>query len=144
MIKVEINKQVPVPYPKVFFSNIIKKTARFEKKITGNVEVNIVDSATIKKLNKVYRDKNSVTDVLSFSWKEDRVVKSDMLGQIYLCYGRIKDQAKDFKVTTKEEISRMLIHGLLHLVGHDHISSAQAKKMFSLQEKVLQICQKGQ
>ncbi len=140
MISVELNNQSAAPYGPKFFSDIIKVAARHEKKITGTVEVSLVGSVAMKELNRIYRGKNSDTDVLSFPWQDDKIVKSTLLGQIYLCHNRIKRQAKDFKVSPKEEMARMFIHGLLHLVGHDHGKPKEAKTMFALQEKILTIC----
>lgn len=140
MISVEFNNQSAAPYGSKFFSDIIKVAAIYEKKITGTVEVNIVESGKMKELNRIYRGKNSDTDVLSFPWRDDKIVKSTLLGEIYLSSSRIKRQAKDFNISAKEEMARMFIHGLLHLVGHDHGKPREAKKMFALQEKILQLC----
>lgn len=141
MINVQFNNQSTATYSRKFFINIVKIAARCEKKLFGTVEVNVVESADMKKLNRVYRGKNNDTDVLSFAWKEDKMVKSDLLGQIYLCHERVKRQAKEFEVSEEEEMARMLVHGLLHLVGYDHGAPKQAKKMFALQEKIVQLCQ---
>ena len=141
MIKVVLNNAVVAPYSQSFFVNISRATARYESRVKGVIEINIIGSVAMKKLNRVYRGKNSDTDVLSFPWQDDKIVNSSMLGEIYLCYARVKRQAKEFVVPEKEEMARMLIHGLLHLVGHDHGRPTEAKKMFGLQEKILAVCQ---
>lgn len=137
-LKVEINNCVK----KTVFSDLeivslAQKISGFEKKIKGDVEINIVGEKEIKSLNKKYRNKNKVTDVLSFAWQEDKKIKSNFLGQIYICLPQIKRQAKEYNVTIKEEFKRMLIHGLLHLVGYDHQIDKDEKKMFALQDKIL-------
>lgn len=105
-------------------------------KISGELEINAVGDEKIKQLNKTYGGIGKVTDVLSFAWREDKVVKSgnNFLGQIYICYPQITRQAKKFKVPAKEEFARILIHGILHLLGYDHQEKKDAEKMFKLQE----------
>ena len=112
-------------------------SSKKEKKIKGIVEVNIIGDSEMTKLNFQHRGKKYPTDVLSFSWQEDGFVKTDYLGQIYICQNQIKRQAPDWEAGEKEEFARMLVHGLLHLVGHDHQELKDAKKMFGLQEKIL-------
>lgn len=133
-LKINFNKEVPAPIDDNLVRQATQKIASAEPRIKGELEINIVSPAIIKKLNKQYRGKNSVTDVLSFAWQEDKKVKSDFLGQIYICWARIKTQAKEWEVSEKEEFVRILVHGLLHLVGHDHIKKSEAIKMFALQE----------
>ena len=59
------------------------------------------------------------------------------LGDIIICIPQVRRQAKEYKVSFQEEFLRIVIHGVLHLVGHDHIKKADARKMFSLQEKLV-------
>jgi probable rRNA maturation factor len=59
------------------------------------------------------------------------------LGQIFIAYPQIKRQAKQYKISEKEEFVRMLVHGLLHLVGYDHNTIKDEKKMLNLQEKIV-------
>ena len=116
---------------------VARLASRFEKKIRGVVEVTIVGAKKIKSLNAKFRGKNMVTDVLAFSWLEDGEGGERFLGQIYICYPQIVRQAREYKISVKEEFARMLAHGLLHLVGYDHVRVNDAKKMFALQEKII-------
>jgi len=109
-----------------------------EKKIF-ELELNIVGEKEIKKINSVYRKKNSITDVLSFAWGEEKMIKTDCLGQVYICYPQIKRQAKEYKITIKEEFFRMFFHSVLHILGFDHMKEGQAKKMFKKQEELLKV-----
>lgn len=137
MIDIAYHKEVVCPITTTQVSLITKIAAKHEKKIKGLVEVTIVSDAVIKKLNKQYRGKNKVTDVLSFGWQEGGDMPTTMLGEIYICYSQIQRQAKTFKCSAKEEFVRMLVHGLLHIVGYDHVSKSEAAKMFPLQEKIV-------
>lgn len=137
MIAIEYQREVACPFSEAKVKTIVQAAVRLEKKIRGTVEVTVVSDATIKKINREYRGKDKVTDVISFGWQEDGQVASELLGELYLCYPQIKRQAKEFGVSVKEEFIRMLVHGLLHIAGHDHVQSGEAKKMFGLQEKII-------
>ncbi len=106
-------------------------------KINGEVEVNIVGDKEMKSLNFHYRGLNKTTDVLSFAWQEDKIIKSNYLGQIYISYPQIVKQAKELRIDPKEEFVRMLAHGFLHIIGHDHIEKKEAKVMFGIQENIV-------
>lgn len=136
MLRVNFFKRVKSPWTlsgveKIFF------LARQLVKINGELEVNVVGDKEMKDLNYRYRGKNCVTDVLSFAWQEDRRVKSEFLGQIYICYPQIARQAKELGIKTSEEFARMLAHGWLHIIGYDHIKKSEAKIMFKIQEKIV-------
>lgn len=79
------------------------------------VSVAIVGDTAIKNLNKKYRNKDNITDVLSFSGDKN----SEMFGEIIICYSQIKRQAKKLNVSVRDELIFIFIHGLLHLAGYD-------------------------
>jgi probable rRNA maturation factor len=137
MIRVIFDSTVETPITKKLVEHVVVAANRVEKKITGVVEVTIVGEKRIRRINRDFRGKDKVTDVISFGWQEDSLVPSDVLGEIYICYKQIERQAKHFKCSTKEEFARMLAHGLLHSVGYDHISKSQASRMFPLQERIV-------
>ncbi len=138
MIEVIYNTSVACPMSKQFVKKIVQSAGRSEKKITGVIEVTIVGDTAIRRLNREWRGKDSVTDVLSFAWNESALsAAGGVSAQIYICYPQIRRQAKRFAVSTREEFVRMLVHGLLHSVGYDHVTKAQASLMFSLQEKIV-------
>lgn len=137
MIKIDYNSNVKNNYSAKVLLKICQLVAKKEKKVDGVVEVNIIGDKEMTELNFQYRGKKFPTDVLSFAWEEDAKIKSRLLGQIFICLPQIQRQAKECKIKESEELARMLIHGLLHLVGHDHIKSAPAKKMFKIQEEII-------
>ena len=100
----------------------------------------IVDEEKIRYLNKEYRAKDSVTDVISFALEDDDTfIKTDyrVLGDIYICLKRAKDQAMEYGHSLLRELSFLSIHGLLHLLGYDHMTKEDEKIMFELQERIL-------
>lgn len=137
MIEIDYNSNVKNKYSAKDLQKIAELVAKKEKKVKGVVEINMIGDKEMTELNFQYRGKKYPTDVLSFAWTEDKKIKSNLLGQIYICYPQIKRQAKEYKIKEHEELARMLIHGLLHLVGHDHIKNAPAKKMFAIQEGII-------
>ncbi len=111
----------------------------------GRIEGEAVFTAprSMQALNRTYRGKNYATDVLSFAldeqvdWPGERAKKTSFTVQLYLCPAVIKKQARRFKVPEREECARMIIHGLLHAAGYDHMVRAEAVTMFTLQETIL-------
>ncbi len=101
-----------------------------------DVSVHAVGEKRMRTLNRLFRGLDRPTDVLSFPIS-DTPNKDDIdAGDIFICPTYIEKQAKRFNVPFQEEIDRMLIHGILHLRGYDHVTKAQAKKMFALQEVI--------
>lgn len=116
---------------------LIEKTLRAvanEKKEKKNKRVSIafVSEKEIRELNKRYRGKNYVTDVLSFSMDDE-----ELLGELILSYEQAQRQAIEMKHSTRDELTFLIVHGTLHLYGHDHEEEREAKKMFAHQEKIL-------
>lgn len=120
----------------------IKKTLRTanynKKKIT--ISLSLVRDRTIKTLNKSFRGKNSATDVLSFIPLDICKAQNGFLGDIIISVDTAKKNAKEQGVAFKEELLRLSVHGVLHLLGYDHEFNAKKKdadKMFALQEKII-------
>jgi len=89
--------------------------------IARELSVVLCDDAYIQELNKLYRDKDYPTDVLSFSQLEGEVeVPSSALGDVVVSLRAARRQAKQYKVTLDQELNRLLIHGVLHLFGYEH------------------------
>ena len=100
----------------------------------------IVDKDKIQYLNKTYRNIDRVTDVISFALEDDdSFIKTDfrVLGDIYICLDKAIEQAKEYGHSLKREISFLTIHGILHLLGYDHMLEDEEKEMFGLQEMIL-------
>jgi probable rRNA maturation factor len=100
----------------------------------------IVDNKKIQEINKLYRNKDAVTDVISFAFEEVPDVKYDdvrFLGEIYISYERCKEQATEYGHSVKREFCYLAVHGLLHLLGYDHIKEEDKKVMRALEEEIL-------
>jgi len=100
----------------------------------------IVDNKKIQEINKLYRNKDAVTDVISFAFEEIEDVKYNdvrFLGEIYISYERCKEQAHEYGHSINREFCYLAVHGLLHLLGYDHIKEEDKKVMRALEEEIL-------
>lgn len=113
-------------------------TLRSEQ-VSGTISVHVIGDSKMKELNRIHRGKNKTTDVLSFAAKEGEWfgTQEEDLGDIFISAAKIRKQAKVWQVSAAEEFTRMLVHGVLHILGYDHIKESEAKIMFGKQEKYL-------
>lgn len=123
----------------------------FDLPANVSVELTIVDGETIKEVNRQFREVDSVTDVLSFPNLEvklpfdaadypndvDPETGEIMLGSIMLCYGRAVEQSLEYGHSTERECCYLVLHGLLHLLGFDHIEQEDKAKMREQEELIL-------
>ena len=119
---------------------LIDFALKYQKIENAIFNIIIVDEEKIRYLNKNYRNKDSVTDVISFALEDDDTfIKTDMriLGDIYICLKKAKDQSIEYGHSFLRELSFLTIHGLLHLLGYDHMNEEEEKIMFKLQEMIL-------
>ena len=106
----------------------------------GVVNIIIVDNKKIREINKEYRKIDKETDVISFALEDDDTfieLPIRVLGDIYISIDRVKSQAKDYGHSEKREICFLVVHGILHLLGYDHMNTSDEKVMFSKQDKIL-------
>ena len=107
----------------------IEKSIRiclFQELNDDNYEISLsfVSEAEIRKLNRDYRDKDSVTDVLSFPLDDDFAIQTNLLGDIIICCKRAIEQAKEYNHSIKREIVYLVVHSMFHLLGYDHIDES--------------------
>jgi len=126
---IEINNLTSFRIDKKLLTGVAKKVLRGENKGTVSISVALVSQGEIKKLNRKFRSKNKPTDVLSFTLNE-----KDCLGEIVICPEIVKKNAEKFKVSFKKELTKMLIHGILHLCGYDHEKSESKAELMEGRE----------
>ncbi|HBF67981.1 MAG TPA: hypothetical protein DDW20_01500 [Firmicutes bacterium] len=125
------------------FNELMKKTfLRLNIKSNYVVDVTICDNAFIHEINRDYRGVDRPTDVISFAFFDDKEEKaSDIiptsLGEIIISYEKAEEQAVLYGHTVKREMSFLFVHGLLHLLGYDHMKTEDEKIMFGLQNEIL-------
>jgi probable rRNA maturation factor len=118
---------------------IIEDTVRIKYSENMVVDITFVDRHTIRRLNKDYRNIDSDTDVLSFPLKEGDFSEfsQKLLGDVVICTDYVEKNAENNKIDFKEELIRVIIHGVLHLLGYDHAEEEQQALMFGIQEDLL-------
>lgn len=100
----------------------------------------LVNNKRIQEINKEYRNIDAVTDVISFAFEEVNDVNYDeirFLGEIYISYERCCEQAQEFGHSVRRELCYLAVHGLLHLLGYDHMNEKDKKVMRTLEEEIL-------
>jgi len=113
---------------RIFYQKLQEAVKKLNIKKNIIVNLYIVNKTVIKNLNKKYRKKNTITDVLSFPQFENLIqIKKTKgtvaLGDIVVCYQQAFTQAKKFKIHLNEELIQLFLHGFLHLLGFDHIKN---------------------
>lgn len=113
------------------YEKIINDLANYFK-IEKSASVILVDNEEIHKINKEYRDKDYATDVISFEEDDE-----DYIGEIFISIDKVYEQAKSYDHSERREFAFLLVHGLLHLQGYDHMNEADEKIMFGKQDEIL-------
>ena len=109
--------------------------------LKGMVNLIFCDDRTIRNLNRNYRQKDKVTDVLTFTYYEDSAEPQDptsLLGEIIISIPQTKRQAHEYDVSFESELYKLCVHGLLHLRGYDHEKDADYRVMKLLEEKIME------
>lgn len=103
----------------------------------AELSVLFVNSRRMADLNSRYRGVAGPTDVLSFQMTEFVMSDTSILGDIVICVPKVVSQAKEYGVTFYDELLRLLLHGLLHLIGYDHERSAYQRRRMEKKEREL-------
>ena len=93
------------------------------------ISLTIVDDEAIRKLNREHRGKDKATDVLSFPLEPEAFSNERLLGDIVISIDTARRQAADYDAPLQREIERLMIHGLLHVLGHDHMEAEERRVM---------------
>lgn len=140
-------------FTKPFLKKLLEKALKHLNQPSELLEMtlSIVSPEQIRELNKQFRDVDAVTDVLSFPTCDNptrgaiTVVcdqinpETDLcnIGDVIICLERAKEQAKEYGHSLKRELAFLALHGLLHLLGYDHIEEDDEKQMMDLQKEIL-------
>ena len=123
----------------LFFKKICKAFPRRYQFLNKKVSFNLMlsNNRNIKKLNRIFRNKNKSTDILSFPFdKKKNINNQNYLGDIIISYNYMdKPKSKNLRAF-KQKVAKTFIHGFLHLLGYDHIKNYDYKKMIKEEEKL--------
>lgn len=122
--------EVNIPLPKIQKTNTrnwLSEVVRKENKRIKSVEINYIfcDDEHLLSLNQKYLNKQTLTDIITFDYAEKNSIKGD----VFISYERVKDNAKKFNQKTSDELKRVIVHGLLHLLGYKDKTTAERNVM---------------
>lgn len=123
-----------------YLYEVLDAALEHEKVTNAIFSIVFVEDEEIHKMNREYRGVDRVTDVISFAFEDNNdIVYNEirMLGDIFICIPQMKRQAKEYGHSEKRELSFLAVHGILHLLGYDHMTEEDEKVMFALQELIL-------
>ena len=132
-------------YEGVYLSLLEKTMKHLKLKCDPIVSVTFVDNDFIHGLNRDYRHIDRPTDVISFAFLDNEEDKAQqlkkkgivVLGDIYISIDKAKEQAQEYGHSLERELSFLFVHGLLHLLGYDHMTPEDEQVMFKLQDEIL-------
>jgi|TARA_B100002003_G_C13822257_1_gene404690 probable rRNA maturation factor len=141
-VTIEINQsgvKKNARFPEDHITRVAKKTLKAIKKNNVHLSIALVTPEDIRKINKEYRGKDKSTDVLSFQLEKEKntVEKNAYWGEVIICPTVAKKQAHLFFNTYEKEMSRLLVHGILHIAGYDHHTNKEKTIMFGLTDRIL-------
>ena len=133
-----INQQRKIKVETALFQQFAEKAITIINEAKGkDLTIAFVSDKKIRELNKIFRDKNTVTDVLSFSYEPDQydyLETDNFLGDIVISLEQAERQAIENDLTFEFEVKQLILHGILHLCGYDH--ATDTGEMDSLEIKL--------
>ena len=120
--------------------NVLKNGLKILEINKCEFNIIVVNNDYIHELNKNYRNIDRETDVITFALEDDKTFnpKERILGDIYISIDKAHSQAVEYGHSFLREFCFLGVHGMLHLLGYDHINKNDEKIMFSLQDKILE------
>lgn len=128
-------------------TTVVNETIKQENLTSEMLECSFifVDNEQIREINANYRQKDAITDVITFAIEDEMpgeikiqgIPMPRMLGDVFISLPRTREQAERYGHSFERELSFLAVHGCLHLLGYDHIEPEEEKVMFGKQEDVL-------
>ncbi|MBI4301162.1 MAG: rRNA maturation RNase YbeY [Chloroflexi bacterium] len=147
-VNIEIDEPFQESADEAWLQRLAEETLRQEG-VTASVDISLVvtDDDTIQTLNRTYRGIDEPTDVLSFSLLEESSEDSQAfvappdglthLGEVVISFPYIARQAQDYRHSVEQELALVAVHGVLHLLGYDHIDPDDQRRMKSRERAIL-------
>ena len=132
-------------YEEIYTHLLIKTLKHLSLNFDPYLSVTIVDNDYIHEINKTYRHIDRPTDVISFAFLDDNPKRDELfqsgqmvvLGEIYISFEKAQEQAVNYGHSLERELKFLFVHGLLHLLGYDHMVKSDEEIMFRLQDEIL-------
>jgi len=106
-----------------------------EARVPGDIDVLLADDRTLRALNRRWRGLDRATDVLSFA--RTHLPGRRVSGDLAISLERVEEQARRYRVSRGRELARLVVHGALHLAGHDHAHAAERRRMRAAEDRTL-------
>lgn len=155
-LELDFQKKKDIPVSEIWVKNILrellhhypKRTVtpqgnRISEKTAYHISVAFVSDTVMRRLNRDYRGKDKTTDVLAIEGHDGLFVEPEQesvdLGEIIISYAQACRQAKQFGLTERQELTKLLIHGFYHILGYDHEKDEDARVMEPMEKKSMKI-----
>jgi len=106
----------------------------------SSIEANFIDSGSILEINRKYLGHNYCTDIITFDYSYE---KNNLDGELFISLPEAAENSKKYRVSIDDELSRLIIHGILHLIGYDDKTPAEKKIMKIQEDKFIKKYQKN-
>ncbi|HOZ36561.1 MAG TPA: rRNA maturation RNase YbeY [bacterium] len=136
MFSLAINNQISISLPRTRILALCRLVLSSQKIKNADLSLAFVSKPVMRRLNLSYRGQNRATDVLSFVFDQS---KNNLVGEIIICLPVAKSQARALGHSLQQEVYRLLIHGLVHLCGYDHLKAREAVVMENIEKKLLSL-----
>ena len=120
---------------KISHEKWLKAVIKSEGKEVGDLDYIFCDDEYLLEINEEYLDHDTFTDIITFDYSEDDLISAE----IYISIDRVKENAKDFKVKFKNELRRVIVHGVLHCCGYSDSSKELKAEMRALENKKIEL-----
>lgn len=117
------------------FSNWIESAIELEKHELGELTYTFLSDEDLHKMNVEYLDHDTLTDIISFDYTVGKVIQGD----VFISIDRVKDNAAQYEVEFEDELSRVMIHGVLHYCGYKDKSDSEKELMRSKEDFYLKL-----
>jgi probable rRNA maturation factor len=112
----------------------IKKILADHKKIYDEINIIITSDSKLLEINKKYLNRNEYTDIITFDYS----VENKISGELYISIDRVNENSGIYGITYNKELLRVIIHGILHLMGYDDIKSLEKTRMKKMENQYLE------
>lgn len=146
-MELDFDSQIPgyEEYEDIYLSLLEKTFKHLKLSCQAILSVTFVNDEFIHQMNRDYRKVDRPTDVISFAFLDNVSDRNEQLhgkgpvclGDIYISVDRAKAQAEEYGHSLQRELSFLFVHGLLHLLGYDHMTKEDEEVMFKLQDEIL-------
>jgi probable rRNA maturation factor len=120
---------------------LVLRVLRRQGRRAGEIGVVLADDAMLRRLNREWRGLDRATDVLSFAYDERELdaAQRPVRGDLLVSLDRVAVQARRYRVSRGEELARLVVHGALHLCGHDHVRTGERERMRAEEDAALRL-----